>query len=186
MRGEIDFSVGQDRAEPTHDEEEELDYGEENCSVNEFVKDDAEPSVQYRTMLEQEVAYAIDIPHLHIRASQKVALLVAFRNANGDVGLQARKFICLRCNDTDHVPLFTLDAKLADCRSQISLLVRGHCRADDQSAETAQCEEQLGQSLVLQNELKRRAIDENAVLLVLIEEVNQGILIAHIDRLAAG
>ena len=48
-----------------------------------------------------------------------------------------------------------------------------HCGADNQRTETAKGQEELGKRLVFEDELQRSAIDEDAILLILVEEVRQ-------------
>jgi len=88
-------------------------------------------------MLEQEIADAIDISHLHVRAGEQIALLVTSGNTHSDVGFEAGEFVGLRGHDRNDVALLALNTELPDCSSQITLLVRGHCRANHQSAKTA-------------------------------------------------
>ena len=112
--------------------------------------------------------------------------MVASRDTDRYIGLQAGELVCLGGDDGDYISLLALDAELTDSGGQISLLIRGHCRTDNKGAQTAKSQEQLCQCLVLEDKLQRSSIDENAILLVLIKEVHKTILIAHIDRLAAG
>lgn len=64
--GKEESSVGQHRAESTHDEEKELDDRQKDCPIDEFIYDNLQPSVQNRPMLEQYISEAIEVPHLHI------------------------------------------------------------------------------------------------------------------------
>ena len=88
-------------------------------------------------MLEQKIADAIDISHLYIWAGQQIALLVTSGNAHGDVGFEAGEFVGLGGHDRHDIALFALDTELPNCSSQITLLVRGHCRANHKGAKTA-------------------------------------------------
>ena len=63
-------TVWQYCAEATHDEEEELDDRQKNRAVDELIEDHTQTSVQNRAMLEEKIADAIDVTHLHIRACQ--------------------------------------------------------------------------------------------------------------------
>ena len=103
-----------------------MDDRQKDRPVNKFIQNYSKSSVQDCSMLEQQIADAVDISHLHIRARQEVALLVTARYSNGDIGLQTRKFVCLRGYYTDDVSLSTLDAKLADGSREISLLMGCH------------------------------------------------------------
>ena len=85
-------------------------------------------------MLEQKVADAIDVTHLHIGASKQVALLVASRYTDCDVGLKTGEFIGLRGHDTHDVALLALNAELSDCSGQVPLLVGRHRGANYQRA----------------------------------------------------
>ena len=80
-------------------------------------------------------------------------MLVTASYAHCYVRLQTGKLVSLGGDDADDVALLALDAELANCRGQVPLLVRSDARSDDQSAQAAQGEEQLGQSLVFEDEL---------------------------------
>ena len=82
--------------------------------------------MQNRAMLEQQVTYAVNVTHLHIRASQEIALLVTPRNSHSYICLEAGELVSLRGYYAHYVALLTLDAKLADRSGQVSLLVRCH------------------------------------------------------------
>ena len=123
---EKERAVGQHGAETTHDEEEELDDWEQNRPVDEFVENDAQSPMQYRAMLEEQVADTVNVSHLHVWAGQQVTLLVAFRDSYGDVCLQAGELVGLVSHHRDHVALLALDAELPDSCRQVSLLVRCH------------------------------------------------------------
>ena len=110
--------------------------------------------MQYRAMLEKQVADPVDIAHLDVRAGQKIALLVTLRDSHGDVSFQTGEFVRLYGDNGDNVPLLALDTELSYCSRQIALLIRCDLRADHKSAKTAQCQEQLCQGLVFENELK--------------------------------
>ena len=138
--------------------------------------------MQYRAMLEQQVANPVDITHLDVRAGQKITLLVALRDSHGDVSFQTGEFVSLYGDNGDNVPLLALDTELSDGSRQITLLVRRYLRADHKSTETTQRQEQLCQGLVLEDELKGSAVDKDAILLVLIEELSEGILAIGVDQ----
>lgn len=135
--GEEKGTIRKHCTETTHDEEEKLDDWQENSPIDELIEDNSESSVQNGSMLEQKIADAIDIPHLHIWAGKQIALLVASWNTHGDVGFEAGEFVGLRGHDRHDVALFALNAELPDGSSQITLLVRGHCRANHEGAKTA-------------------------------------------------
>ena len=82
--------------------------------------------MQNRAVLEQQVTYAVNVTHLHVRASQEIALLVAPRDTHGYVCLKAGELVSLRGYYAYNVALLALDAELADRSGQVSLPVRCH------------------------------------------------------------
>ena len=111
-------------------------------------------------------------------------MLIATSYAHCDVRLQTGELVCLGGHYADDVSLLALNTELSNRSCQVSLLVRSDCGADDQCAQTAEGEEQLGQRLVFEDELQRGSVNEYAILLILIKEVDQSVLTAKISGLA--
>jgi len=87
MSCEEKCAIRQHRTETTHDEEEELNNRQQDSAVDKLVENYSESAVQNRTMLEQQVADAVNISHLYITARQQIALLVTARDAHCNVSL---------------------------------------------------------------------------------------------------
>ena len=110
--------------------------------------------------------------------------MITSRDAHSDVSLQTGELVCLGGHHADDVSLLALNAELSNRCCQVSLLVRSDCGADDQCAQTAEGEEELGQCLVFEDELQRGSVNEYAILLILIKEVDQSVLTAKVGGLA--
>jgi hypothetical protein len=81
-------------------------------------------------MFEEEICDAIYVSNLHIRAGEKVALLITFLDSYSDVRLYTDEFVGLLSDDTHDVTLFTLNTELSNSSGKVPLLVWRNRRAD--------------------------------------------------------
>ena len=87
MSGEEKLIVGYKCCETARDKEKQMNHHQQDCSVDEFIQDNSQSSVQNCSMLEEKIANAINISNLYIGASEKVALLIVFLYSYCDVCL---------------------------------------------------------------------------------------------------
>ena len=66
--GEKERFVGNTRSKTLLCEVNRLDKEEQNCSIQKLFQNDAQSSMQYSSMVKQEVTYPVNVLHLNVRA----------------------------------------------------------------------------------------------------------------------
>ena len=143
-----------------HEEEEGGDQLSGNRTADELGEHDFGASVRKRPMAEEEIGEPVQVFHLNVGSSEHVRLLVVLDQTHSDVCFFNCHFVGLLRYDRDHVAELALDRELANGSHHELSLHGSDRRADAQTAEVTQGQEQLFEGLVSQDERELSALEQ--------------------------